>query len=110
MCGKLSLRYPSSPETALQVALAEFPRVLPWHVTLVCGIVTDQSDTLPSGKRDFMMYLCQLLRKATTDAKLSMLNEVFVSDPVLVVMSLRVLLKDEHQNHAHHQVGSSMPR
>lgn len=71
-------------------------------MALACDIWTDQSDLSIAGGHDYITYLCQLLGNALSDVQLSMLSEVFVSDPELLLMSLRVFLEGERVDHTHH--------
>ena len=92
-------RYPSNPGRWLKIAVVEFPRLLPWHVALTCDIWTDQSI---AGGCDYMTYLSQLLGNVVSDVQLSMLSEMFVGDPELLVWSLRIFLKGACTDHTHH--------
>lgn len=66
-------------------------------------IWNDRSNPSSDGRCGYVTYLCRLLSKTESDVRLSMLSEMFVSDPVLLVMSLRVVLEEEEElDHTHH--------
>ena len=78
---------------------------------MACGLQFDQSDSSKPIRRDlYISYLSQLLDKNESDIHREILHEIFVCDPDLLLLSLRVVLEAEDKTHTTHTTPQEKPR